>query len=371
MTTVELKKTPLNAAHHKLGAKMVPFVGWEMPVQYTGVIDEHIAVRTRAGLFDVSHMGEVIVTGPDALNFLQKISSNNVAKLVPGKIQYTGLLYPQGTFVDDMLIYCMSEEYYFVVVNAANTDKDFAFMQEHAEGNVTLDNASDRYAQIAVQGPKAYEIVSQLCDLDLTDMKYYWFGEGKVCGIESIVSRTGYTGEDGFEVYCAPDAAEGIWDAILVAGKPHGIAPCGLAARDTLRLEARMALYGNDIDDTTTVLEADLGWILKFKRPVDFHGKEVLLRQKEEGISRKLVGFEMVDKGIARHGYPVFVGGEEVGKVTSGSYAPYLKKNIGLAYLPIESTEIGTGFEVGVRNKRLRAVVVETPFYKREQAYTD
>jgi len=363
----ELKKTPLNAAHHKLGAKMVPFVGWEMPVQYSGVIDEHMAVRTKAGLFDVSHMGEIIVTGSDALAFLQKVSSNNVAKLVPGKIQYTGLLYPQGTFVDDMLIYCFNEEHYFVVVNAANTDKDFAYMLENAEGDVKIENASDRYAQIAIQGPQALEILDPLCELELADMKYYWFGEGEVCGVEALVSRTGYTGEDGFEVYCLPDQAEKVWFAIMEAGKPYGLLPCGLAARDTLRLEAKMALYGNDIDETTTVLEADLGWILKFKRPVDFLGKEILLKQKKEGVARKLVGFEMLDRGIARHGYPVYVDGKEVGKVTSGSYAPFLKKNIGLAYLPIGSTEIGTEFEVDVRGRRLRARVVETPFYSRDK----
>ena len=368
MTTAELKKTPLNAAHLKSGAKMVPFAGFEMPVQFKGVIDEHVAVRTAVGLFDVSHMGEFVVTGPDSQAYLQKVFCNNVAKLVPGRIHYTGLLTPEGTFVDDMLIYCYDEQHYFMVPNGANVDKDFAFMQKHAEGDVKIENLSDRYAQIAVQGPLAEEILRPLCDLDLSGMKYYWFGEGRVCGVECIVSRTGYTGEDGFEIYVAPEPAEGIWFELMEAGKSRGIMPCGLAARDTLRLESAMHLYGNDIDETTTPFEAGLEWIVKFKKPVAYHGEAILKQQKAEGVSRRLVGFEMVDKGIARHGYPVFVGGKEFGEVTSGSFAPYLKKNIGLAYLPIESIAVGTEFEVGVRNKRLRAVVVETPFYKREQA---
>lgn len=362
-----LKKTPLHAAHVKLGAKMVPFVGWEMPVQYTGVIEEHNAVRTAAGLFDVSHMGEIIVTGPDAQHLLQRVTSNNIAKLKPGKIHYTGLLYPEGTFVDDLLIYCYSEEHYFVVANAANVDKDFAFIRDHMEGDVDVANASDEFAQIAIQGPKAEEILQKLTDLDLSEIAYYWFKEGEVDGKAALVSRTGYTGEDGFEVYCKPEYAEDIWNRIMDAGKGFGLKPAGLAARDTLRLEAKMSLYGNDIDETTTVLEADLGWILKLKKKVDFNGKEILKKQKEEGVSRKLVGFEMLERGIARNGYPVFIDGNEVGAVTSGTFSPFLQKTIGLTYLPIAHTETGTEFEIGVRNKRLRAVVVETPFYKREK----
>ena len=362
---IELKKTPLNAAHKKLGAKMVPFAGFEMPVQFKGVIDEHLAVRNGAGLFDVSHMGEFLVTGPDAQPYLQKVFSNNVAKLVPGRIQYTGLLYPEGTFVDDMLVYCYGDERYFMIPNGANVDKDFAFMQEYLVGDVELENLSDHYAQIAIQGPRAEEILAKLTNLDLSEIKYYWFAEGKVCGIDAIVSRTGYTGEDGFEVYVAPEPAGGVWFDILEAGKPFGIMPCGLAARDTLRLEATMHLYGNDIDETTTPFEAGLAWIVKFKKPVEFLGKEVLLKQKKEGTSRKLVGFEMIDRGIARHGYPVLVGGREVGVVNSGSYAPFIKKNIGLTYMPIEATEIGTEFEIDVRGRKLRAKVIEMPFYTR------
>lgn len=362
-----LKRTPLYPAHEKLGAKMVPFVGWEMPVQYSGVIEEHMAVRRATGLFDVSHMGEIIVTGLDAQLLLQRVTSNNVAKLVPGRIHYTGLLYPQGTFVDDLLIYCVNEQEYFIVANAANVEKDFEFIRNYATGAVQVENASDRYAQIAVQGPGAQEILDPLADLDLAAIKYYWFDKGKVAGAEAIVSRTGYTGEDGFEVYINPRDAVNVWDSIYDAGQDFGLKPCGLAARDTLRLEAKMALYGNDIDETTTVLEADLGWILKLKKPVDFNGKDVLLKQKDEGVNRKLVGFEVVDRGIARHGYPVFWKSREVGHVNSGSFAPYLKKNIGLTYLPIDATGIGTEFEIGVRDRRLRARVVETPFYKREK----
>lgn len=358
-----LKETPLHAAHVALGAKMVPFAGYDMPVQYTGVIDEHVAVRTSAGLFDVSHMGEIIITGPDALNLLQKVTTNNVAKLAPGRIHYTGLLTEQGTFVDDLLIYCYSEEHYFVVANAANYDKDCEFIKRYATGDVKVDCVSEQYAQIAVQGPDAEKLLSNLVEVDLSEIGYYWFVDGEVLSRKSIISRTGYTGEDGFEVYCAPADAEPIWNALVEAGAK----PCGLAARDTLRLEAKMALYGNDIDDTTTPLEADLGWILKLKKKVDFNGKEILKAQKAEGITRKLVGFEVVDKGIARHGYPVYIDGAEVGQVTSGTMAPFLKKAIGLAYLPIEHSEVGTKFEIGVRNRRLAAVVVETPFYKREK----
>jgi aminomethyltransferase len=367
MENTNIMKTPLNSAHRELGGKMVDFAGWDMPVQYTGVIDEHLAVRTKAGLFDVSHMGEIMVTGPDAQLLLNRITSNNVAKLKPGKIHYTGLLTEQGTFVDDLLIYCYSDEKYFVVANAANVDKDFAFIQKYADGDVKVENVSDSWAQIAIQGPEAEAILQQLTELNLAEMIYYTFEEGSVNGAFGLVSRTGYTAEDGFEIYCKPEDAEAIWKAIMAKGQPAGLQPCGLAARDTLRLEGKMALYGNDIDDTTTVLEADLGWLLKLKKKVDFNGKEILKAQKADGTSRKLVGFEMLDKGIARHGYPVFVAGEEVGKVTSGTFAPFLKKNIGLAYLPSGSTEIGTEFEIGVRKKQLKAVVVATPFYKREK----
>ncbi|MBN2134972.1 MAG: glycine cleavage system aminomethyltransferase GcvT [Acidobacteria bacterium] len=365
--TENIKKTPLNSEHRKHGGRLVPFAGFEMPVQYAGVIEEHMAVRTAAGIFDVSHMGEIEVKGPDALPYLQKISSNNVAKLADGQIHYTALTYTNGTFVDDMLIYKYDENHYLLVVNASNTDKDFAWCQKNTDGfDVKVTNLSDKYAQIAIQGPKAQAILTPLTDVDLDAIKYYWFTEGKVEGAECIVSRTGYTGEDGFEVYCKPEDAVKIWQAMMKEGEKYGLQPAGLGARDTLRLEAKMALYGNDIDDTTTVLEADLGWICKLKKG-DFNGRDVLLKQKEEGLKRMLVGFEMVDKGIARHGYPVVDNGKEIGYISSGSFAPYLKRNIGLAYLPIELTEIGTEFKVGIRGKELKAKVVETPFYKREK----
>jgi aminomethyltransferase len=366
-TTDNLRKTPFNAAHRTLGGRMVPFCGWDMPVQFKGLIDEHMAVRTAAGLFDVSHMGEIIVSGADAQDLLQRVTSNNVAKLEPGRIHYTGLLYPNGTFVDDLLIYCYSNTHYFVVANAANVDKDFAFMRQHMRGSVTVENHSDKWAQLALQGPKAETILQKLTKVNLAEIKYYWFTEGNVAGVDGIISRTGYTGEDGFEFYMPPANAEKVLYAMLEEGAPFGVQPTGLGCRDTLRLEAKMALYGNDIDDAHTILEADLGWILKLNKGVEFNGMAVLQKQKEEGITRKLVGFEMVDKGIARHGYPVYVDGREVGPVTSGSFAPFLKKNIGLAYLPIAATAVGTEFEIDIRGKRQKAVVVETPFYKRQK----
>jgi aminomethyltransferase len=360
-----LRRTPLHRAHVAAGAKMVEFAGWHMPVQYTGVMDEHVAVRTRAGLFDVSHMGEILVTGREALRYLQDVTCNDVSKLVPGRIHYSGLMTPNGAFVDDLLVYKMGEEYYFVVVNAANAAKDFAWMREHAKGfDVEVADASADWAQIAIQGPRAPEILKPLAGAELAPMKYYSFVRAEVDGVPCIVSRTGYTGEDGFEVYSPPEAAERIWYAILGSGAAHGLVPIGLGARDTLRLEAKMALYGNDIDATTTALEADLGWIVKLEKG-PFVGSEALARQKSEGIRRKLVGFETEGRAVARHGYPVFVDGRPAGAVTSGSFAPFLKKNIGLVYLPIGSWEHGTRFEVEIRGRREPAVVVPTPFYKR------
>jgi len=367
MNETNLKKTPLNEEHRRLGAKMVPFVGWDMPVQYTGVIDEHMAVRTAAGIFDVSHMGEIEVKGKDALAFLQKITTNDVSKLDEGQIHYAGLTYPEGTFVDDLLVYKFKSDHYLLVVNASNTDKDFEWCLKNKTGfDVQIVNRSPEYAQIALQGPGAEKILNPLTDLSLPDMKYYWFAMGKVNGAECIVSRTGYTGEDGFEVYSKLSDAVGIWKAMMEEGMKSGIKPAGLGARDTLRLEAKMALYGNDIDNTTTVLEAGLGWVLKLEKG-NFNGRDVLLKQKEQGLKRKLVGFEMVDKGIARHGYDVVKGGKKIGYVSSGSHAPFLQKAIGLAYLPSEMSEIGTEFEIDVRGKNLKAVVVKTPFYKRQK----
>ncbi|MBC7361091.1 MAG: glycine cleavage system aminomethyltransferase GcvT [Candidatus Aminicenantes bacterium] len=363
-----MKKTRLNAVHKESGARMIEFAGWEMPVEYKGIIDEHLAVRTKAGLFDVSHMGEIFVEGPEALACVQYLTPNDVAKLSPGQVQYTALTTPEGTFVDDMLVYCLSlPDRYLLVVNAANTDKDYAWIKEKsAPFNVQVINRSDEYSQLALQGPLAQEILQPLTDIDLSQMKSFHFAFGKVAGLDCLVSRTGYTGEDGFEIYTLAENPEVIWKAIIKEGTPKGLLPVGLGARDTLRLEARLMLYGNDITDKTTVLEADLKWIIKFQKG-DFLGKAALEKQLQEGLKRKLVGFEVVDKGIARPHYPVFIKGEKVSEVCSGTFAPYVKKAIGLVYLPIEYTEIGTEFEIGIRDKKLKAKVVPTPFYKREK----
>lgn len=360
-STEPLKKTPLNQVEKSLGGKMVDFGGWELPVQFSGIMEEHEAVRTGAGVFDVSHMGEITVRGPQALELLQKSTSNDVAKLADGRAHYTGLLYPNGTFVDDILIYQIAPDNFFLVVNASNSDKDFAWLKEAAQGmDVDVQNVSADYAQLAIQGPNAERILQTMTSVPLADIKYYRFDRGDVDGAPAIVSRTGYTGEDGFEIYIAPEHAPRIMQKLVDAG----VKPCGLGARDTLRLEAKMALYGNDIDDTTTPLQADLGWIVKLDKG-DFTGREVLEKEKQAGPPRKLVGFEMVDRGIARHGYPVVEGKEEIGVVTSGTHSPTLKKAIGLAYLPLDKSALGTEFMVLIRGKETRARVVPTPFYKR------
>lgn len=361
-----LKQTPLNGAHRRLGARMVDFAGWDMPVQYQGPIPEHLAVRRQAGLFDVSHMGEIRVNGPDATAFLQRITSNDVSQLADGQIHYSALLYPQGTFVDDLLVYRYDPRQYLLVVNAGNRDKDFAYLQQNRSGDVELTDVGDEYVQLAIQGPRAEQILQRLTPVELAEIRYYWFTVGPVDGIECIVSRTGYTGEDGFEIYYDPRYADQLWTRLLETGAAEGLAPCGLAARNTLRLEAKMALYGHDIDATTTVLEADLGWILKLDKG-EFVGRDVLSRQKSQGVSRRLVGFEVTDRGIARDHYPIFYDGRKISEVSSGSPAPFLKKNIGLAYLPSSLSRVGTQFEVQVRDKRLTAQVVKTPFYKRQE----
>lgn len=356
-----LKKTPLNEVEKELGGRMVDFGGWELPVQYSGIIDEHEAVRTKVGVFDVSHMGEVIVRGNEAIGLLQKTTCNDVSKLEDGRAQYNGLLYPQGTFVDDILIYRMAADDYFVVVNASNTDKDYEWLRDQAKGmDVDVQNVSADYAQLAIQGPDAERVLQAMTDVNLANIKYYRFDQGTVDGAKAIVSRTGYTGEDGFEIYVSPADAPRIMKKLAGAG----VKPCGLGARDTLRLEAKMALYGNDIDDTTTPIQADLAWIVKLEKG-DFAGRDVLQREKEEGPARKLVGFEMVDKAIARHGMTVVEGGKEIGVVTSGTHSPTLKKAIGLAYLPLDKSGQGNELTVLVRGKEARARVVPTPFYKR------
>jgi aminomethyltransferase len=360
-----MKRTRFYEAHRRAGAKFIEFFGWEMPLEYSGIVSEHLAVRERAGLFDVSHMGEIIISGPEALSFVQYLTPNDVSRLLPGQAQYTALTTPQGTFVDDLLVYCLDLNKYLLVVNAANTEKDYKWILNHRGAfNVTIDNASDRISQLALQGPRAMEILQPLTDINLEQLRPFWWQQGKVAGLDCLVSRTGYTGEDGFEIYTESPEPVIIWDAIMEEGKPYGLLPAGLGARDNLRLEAKMMLYGNDIDETTTVLEADLKWIIKFNKG-DFIGREALLKQQEEGLKRKIAGFELIDKGIARRHYPVYYRGEKVSEVTSGTYSPFLKKSIGLTYLPIEATEIGTELEIGIREKRVKARVVPTPFYKR------
>jgi aminomethyltransferase len=356
-----LKKTPLNAIERELGGKMVDFGGWDLPVQFSGILDEHAAVRQRAGIFDVSHMGELTVKGPAALDLLQSATCNDVSKLEDGRAQYNGLLYPTGGFVDDILIYRNAPDDYFVVVNASNTDKDYDWIADLAkEKDVEVRNVSADYAQLALQGPEAERILQPMTDVDLAPMKYYRFAAGRVDGVPAIVSRTGYTGEHGFEIYVAPEHGPAIFGKLVL----QGVTPCGLGARDTLRLEAKMALYGNDIDHSTTPLEADLGWIVKIDKG-DFLGRDVLQREKSEGPARKLVGFEMIDRGIGRHGYPIVDGSGEIGVVTSGTHSPTLKKAIGLAYLPTDRSTPGTEFSILIRGRETRARVVPTPFYKR------
>jgi aminomethyltransferase len=367
VSTTQWKRTALNDAHRRLGGKMVEFGDWEMPVQYTGTIEEHLAVRTAAGIFDVSHMGEIEITGPQALALTQWVTCNDAARLADGQAQYSALLYPAGTFVDDVLVHRFGPEHFFLCVNAANSDKDYEWISGNTKDfDAEVVNTSSRYTQLAIQGPQALAILQPMVDVDLSTIKYYWFTRGQVNGVPAIIARTGYTGEDGFEIYFDPSESERIWNKILELGRPHGLIPCGLAARNTLRLEAKMALYGHEIDETTTVLEADLGWMLKLGKG-DFIGREPLVAQKEQGLTRKLVGFEMIERGIGRDGYAALINGQPAGRVTSGSPAPYLKKNIGLAYLPIEQTAIGTRFEIDVRGRHVAAEVVPTPFYKRSR----
>ena len=358
-----LKKTPLHSAHVAAGAKLVPFAGWEMPIEYAGVVNEHNGVRTSAGLFDVSHMGEIEIRGKDALALVQKLTTNHAAKLAINQAHYTALIYPEGTFVDDLLVYRMAPDHFFLCVNASNTDKDYEYIRSHASGEVEVVNSSNQYAQLAVQGPKAIPIVQKMTATDLSAIKYYWFRKIDMEGEQVIAARTGYTGEDGYEFFCRPESAVLLWNRILdVGGKD--IQPTGLGARDTLRLEAKMVLYGNDIDNTTTVLEADLEWIVKWEKG-DFIGRSSLLQQKETGLDRKLVGFELLDRGIARHGHDAYIQGNRAGTVTSGTFAPFLKKAIGLVYLPAENAVVDQEFEIDVRGKKLKARVVPTPFYKR------
>ncbi|HUS05011.1 MAG TPA: glycine cleavage system aminomethyltransferase GcvT [Bryobacteraceae bacterium] len=359
-----LKTTPLNSVHRRMKAKMVDFGGWEMPVLYTGVLEEHHAVRSSVGLFDVSHMGEIEIRGPEALDLVNYVSSNAASRLQIGQAHYSGLLYDHGGFVDDILVHKVDEDHFFICVNASNQEKDFDHINLQNRMRATVEFAGDRYAQLAIQGPKALDTLQKLTRTELAAIKYYHFVDGQVSGVWARIARTGYTGEDGFEIYIAPEEAESIWVKILEAGSEFGIRPCGLGARNTLRLEAKMALYGHEIDASISPLEADLGWIVKWNKD-DFIGKAALLKQQEAGVKRKLVGFEMVGRGIGRDGYEVQVDGVCSGWVTSGGPAPTLNKNIGLCYLPSEKAEIGRTIQIMVRNQPVEAVTVATPFYKR------
>lgn len=358
-----LKQTSLYNFHQQLGARIVPFAGWDMPVQYKGVIEEHCAVREQAGLFDVSHMGEIFVTGVGARDFIQNLITNNITKIGNGQCQYSVCCYEDGGVVDDVIVYQFNTEKFMVIVNAANVEKDFSWMQKNKQKNVQIENKSDVFSLLALQGPKACEILWSLVDVDLTKLKYFSFCETLFGQHEVILSRTGYTGEDGFEICCAWDSGPEIWQQILKAGQGFGIQPIGLAARNTLRLEAAYSLYGHEISESINPLEANLGWVVALDK-AQFIGKKALQKTKSEGAKRKLIGLEMVGKGIARDGYKVFGLDGEVGYVTSGSYAPTLQKSIALALV---DAGLGTGIElfVQVRNQKLQARIIKLPFYER------
>jgi aminomethyltransferase len=363
------KATPLLEVHRTHNGKIVEFAGFLMPLQYTGVIDEHTAVRTKVGLFDVSHMGEIKFTGPGAIGAARRLVSNNVEGLQDGQILYTPICYPDGGIVDDCLVYRLGKEDVLIVVNASNVDKDFAWFAEQTGSRCVVTNASDCYALLALQGPKAVETLAAVADGDVKAMPSFTCREVTAGKVRCLASRTGYTGEDGFEIACAPTDATALWTTLMEAGSIHGIQPCGLGARDTLRLEARLPLYGNDIDATTTPLEAGLGWTVKLKEG-DFLGKDVLVKQKKDGLKRRLVCMEMRSRGIARHGHPICLPadgglGPVVGQVTSGTTSPTLGKAIALGYVPTEHAEVGTRLVVDVRGKAVEAEVVKGPFYKR------
>jgi aminomethyltransferase len=362
--SVALKRTPLYATHVSMGARMVDFGGWEMPVQYTGLVDEHHTVRKSVGLFDVSHMGEIEVRGPEAIRLVDYVTTNAASRLHIGQAQYSGLLYEHGGFVDDILVHKVTDQHYFLCVNAGNQEKDFDHIRAANHFDTEVDFASDRYAQLAVQGPLARRTLQKLTPADLSSIGYYWFRDGMVSGVPARIARTGYTGEDGFEIYIAPDESPRIWNELLESGREFGIKPCGLGARNTLRLEAKMALYGHEIHASITPFEAELGWIVKMDKE-EFIGRAALAKQKEQGVRRKLVGFEMRGRGIGRDGYEVRCNGTAAGWVTSGSPAPSLNKNVGLCYLPAGEARPGRKIEVVVRNQPVEAEIVGTPFYKR------
>lgn len=362
-----MKKTPLYEQHVNLKGKVVDFGGWALPIEYQGqgILVEHEAVRTAAGLFDVSHMGEVTVKGPDAEKFIQKMIVNDISPMSNFQIYYSPMCYPEGGVVDDLLVYKYHQEEYLLVINASNTDKDFQWLQEHLEGDVEINNISDQCAELALQGPKAEVILQKLTDANLAELDYYHFlPEVNISGVTALISRTGYTGEDGFEIYLDPKDASFLWDKLLAAGKEEGLIPCGLGARDTLRFEVCLPLYGQEIDRDITPLEAGLGYFVKLDKN-DFIGKDALMKQKEMGIPRKLVGFEMIDRGIARSHYEVQADGEKIGFVTTGSFSPSLKKNIGLALIDAKYADEGGEIEILVRNKALKGKIIKKPFVKK------
>jgi aminomethyltransferase len=360
-----MKNTALTSVHEALGAKMVPFAGYNMPVQYEGVNIEHETVRNAVGVFDVSHMGEFLLTGPGALDLIQRVTSNDASTLTIGRAQYSCLPNGKGGIVDDLIVYRMKEEQYLLVVNASNIEKDWNWISSNNTAGVEMRNLSDDYSLLAIQGPKAVEAMQSLTSVDLSAIKYYHFEVGPFAGIENvIISATGYTGSGGFEIYCKNSEVKHVWDKVFEAGAAFGIKPIGLAARDTLRLEMGFCLYGNDIDDTTSPLEAGLGWITKFTK--DFVDGDTLKAQKEAGVSRKLVGFEMIDRGIPRHDYRVLdAAGNVIGKVTSGTQGPSVKKAIGLAYVTVENAAIDTEIFIEIREKGVKAKVVKFPFYQK------
>ncbi|MCF6137878.1 glycine cleavage system aminomethyltransferase GcvT [Pseudalkalibacillus berkeleyi] len=361
-----LQRTPLFEVYKEYGAKVIDFGGWELPVQFSSIKEEHEAVRTKAGLFDVSHMGEITVKGPDAESYLQYVMTNDVSKLKDGGAQYTAMCYETGGTVDDLLVYKRGDEDYLLVVNAANIEKDFEWLLKNEKGNVEIKNISEDIAQLALQGPVAESVLQKLTDYDLSGIGFFKFAEDvEIAGTKALVSRTGYTGEDGFEIYIESKDAPTLWKKILEAGQEDGVLPIGLGARDTLRFEARLALYGQELTADISPLEAGIGFAVKLKKESDFIGKEALVKQKEEGLKRKLVGIEMIDKGIPRTHYEVFKNDEKIGEVTTGTQSPTLGRNLGLAIIDTQYTELGTEVEVQVRKRRLKAEVVKTPFYKR------
>jgi len=365
-SVADLRKTSLHARHLASNARMVPFAGWEMPVEYSGITAEHMAVRTRAGLFDVSHMGQIEVAGKNAVAAVDRVVCSDASALQIGQAKYTGLLTPGGTFVDDVLVYRMAPSHFMFVANASNVKKDFAWISEQikAVGDAAAVDSSSRYALLALQGPASRDVLQPLTGVELADLRPYWFANGEVANARATISRTGYSGEDGFEIFVPPNMADRVWQAVLESGRAADVIPCGLGARDTLRLEAAMRLYGNDIDESTTVMEAGLDWTVSWEKK-DFIGRDVLVEQRDKGVARTLVGLEMIDRGIARHGYQVVQDGRPIGVVTSGTQTPHLKKAIAMAYVPPELSATGTDIQVDVRGRTSKARVVPLPFYKR------